>query len=136
MAVGVGAAGGSGGGDPALRLPGRKVGECFPASTRSAGLRQTDSRSTEGVSRLRVSLGYDPQTFRSHVLGSVPVPEVVGATPGTLAIPERKHAVLISHFKQSFVDGKNRSTWTKRWLFHRALYATWGSSFSACGIQP
>src|SRR6516164_6508459 len=63
-----------------LTLPRLKVGDCFPASTRNAGLRQTDSQST-GVSGVRVSLGDDPQTFGSHVFGGVPVREVV-ATPG------------------------------------------------------
>src|SRR6516165_4279905 len=83
-----------------LTLPRLKVGDCFPASTRNAGLRQTDWQST-GVSRLRVSLGNDPETFGSHVFGSVPVPQVVGATSGTgpLAIGERKLVVLISAFK-------------------------------------
>ena len=102
----------------------------FPASTRNAGSRQTDSQST-GVSRLRVSLGDDPQTFRSHVFGSVPVPQVVGATPaGQLHCDPRAKSTsfLCPHSKQSFVERKNRSTWTKCWLFHRALYATWRSS--------
>ena len=52
-----------------LTLPRLKVWASFPASTRNAGFRQTDSQST-GVSRLRLSLGDDPQTFRSHVYGS------------------------------------------------------------------
>ena len=58
--------------DSDIDTPPPEGGGFFPASTRNAGFRQTDSQST-GVSRLRVSLGDDPQTFRSHVFGSVPV---------------------------------------------------------------
>ena len=69
-------------------LPGLKARDSIPGSTCNAGLRQTNSQST-GVFRLRVSLGDDPQTFGSYVLGRVAVPEVVRSTP-TTSTPARR----------------------------------------------
>ena len=47
-----------------------------------------------------MSLGDDPQTFDSHVFGSVCVPEVVGSTPGTCPLPicAREDVVFVSAF--------------------------------------
>ena len=82
-----------------LTLPRLKAEDSFPASTRNAGFRRSYSQST-GVSRLRVSFGDDPQTFHTHVFGSVGVPQVMGSTPGTSPLPigERKVVVFVSAF--------------------------------------
>ena len=119
-------------------LPGLKARDSIPGSTCNAGWRQSDVQST-GVFRLRVSLGDDPQTFGSHVFGSVPVPQVVGATPaGQLhsRSQSEKHVVLMSAFQTELRRAKEPVYLDKVLAVPQGLICHLAQQFSACGIPP
>src|SRR5215475_6518055 len=118
-------------------LPGLKAGDSIPASTCNAGLRQSDSQST-GVSRLRVSLGDDSQTFGSDVLGGVPVPQVVRSTPRTAPLPlgERKVVFLIPAFRTELGRWKEPIHLNKVFAVPPGFVFHLAQQLSECGIQP
>ena len=120
-----------------LTLPRLKAEDSFPASTRNAGFRRSYSQST-GVSRLRVSLGDDPQTFDSHVPGSVGVPEVVGSTSGTCPLPigERKVVVFVSAFGAELGRGKEAVDLDEVLAVPQGLILDLAQQFAECGVQP
>ena len=120
-----------------MTLPRLKPEDTVPASTRNAGFRQSDTQST-GVFRLRVSLGDDPQTFASHVFGSVGVPEVVGSTPltGPLPIGERKVVVFVSACGAQLGRRKEAVYLDEVLAVPQGLILDLAQQFAECGVQP
>ena len=120
-----------------MTLPRLKAEDSFPASTRNAGFRQSNSQST-GVYRLRVSLGDDPQTFDPHVFGSVCVPEVLGSTPGTCPLPigERKVVVFVSAFGAELGRRKEPVDLDEVLAVPQGFLLDLAEQFAECGVKP
>jgi hypothetical protein len=85
-----------------------------------------------------VSLGDDPQTFDSHVLGSVRVPEVMGSTPGTCPLPigERKVVVFVSAFGAQFGRRKEPVDLDEVLAVPQGFIVDLAQQFAEGGIQP
>jgi hypothetical protein len=85
-----------------------------------------------------VSLGDDPQTFDSHVFGSVGVPQVVGSTPGTYPLPigERKVVVFVSAFGAQLGRRKEPVYLDEVLAVPQGFILDLAQQFAECGVKP